>query len=403
MNEEGNKFNSKTDFSFGGEPYTVYFTTPDTDNLMLTIEHRISCDRWCGRYSSQQYDCVKYPLPLAYEEPNVEILKNMIQSLRTENEQLRKPSKDIDKIAREKKEIEESYRKLQVESANEVKHVRKQYDEIARELQSQTIENERLKKQVLHSNNTRNAEFEEKILQLKKELKQAKAEIDILKVENNRYYSSKPSSDGRSSPVIKSSRARSPSPKVSSSPRIERSRSPSPGRKVLTNSVEKRTSNRSSTEKHRIDKKGYESPKSTKLSLPKPPTSSNNRGSRSISPSLRSKTPTSTKEIPERKPSRGRVSSSPSRARQMPESPRRLSSSKLEDKKRGKPIKKTYYDTSEDESELASNTDMYSSHASAYISDDYSDYSYTSEDRRSYTRSSSRGKQPTSGKSKSKR
>lgn len=54
MNEEGNKFNSKTDFSFGGEPYTVYFTTPDTDNLMLTIEHRISCDRWCGRYSSQR-------------------------------------------------------------------------------------------------------------------------------------------------------------------------------------------------------------------------------------------------------------------------------------------------------------------------------------------------------------
>lgn len=41
-----------------------------------------------------EYDCVKYPLPLAYEEPNVEILKNMIQSLRTENEQLRKPSKE---------------------------------------------------------------------------------------------------------------------------------------------------------------------------------------------------------------------------------------------------------------------------------------------------------------------
>ena len=285
-----------------------------------------------------------------------------------------------------------------------MKHIRKQYDEIARELQSQTVENERLKKQLLHSNNTRNVELEEKILQLKKELKQAKAETDILKIENNRYYSSsKPSSDGRSSPLIKSSRARSPSPKVSSSPRIERSRSPSPGRKVLTNSVEKRTSNRSSTEKHRVDKKGYESPKPTKPSLPKPPTSSNNRGSRSMSPSLRSKTPTSTKEIPERKPSRGRVSSSPYRARQTPESPRRLSSSKLEDKKRGKPIKKTYYDTSEDESELASNTDMYCSHASAYLSDDYSDYSYTSEDRRSYTRSTSRGKQPTSGKSKSKR
>ena len=41
-----------------------------------------------------EYDCVRYPLPLAYEEPNVEILKNVIQTLRTENDQLRKPNRE---------------------------------------------------------------------------------------------------------------------------------------------------------------------------------------------------------------------------------------------------------------------------------------------------------------------
>lgn len=41
-----------------------------------------------------EYDCVRYPLPLAYEEPNIEILKNLIQNLRTENEQLKKPNKE---------------------------------------------------------------------------------------------------------------------------------------------------------------------------------------------------------------------------------------------------------------------------------------------------------------------
>ena len=41
-----------------------------------------------------EYDSIRYPLPLAYEEPNGEVLKNMIQNLRAENDQLRKPNKE---------------------------------------------------------------------------------------------------------------------------------------------------------------------------------------------------------------------------------------------------------------------------------------------------------------------
>ncbi|KAF0979834.1 hypothetical protein FDP41_000987 [Naegleria fowleri] len=487
-NGSGETFNSKTDYSFGNEPYMVYFTTPDADNLILTIEHKLTCDRWCGRYSSQhiqtltskansykpfhtflkmiyqalmkksnsvslefitknqmevlfqkkassskgssstpsmdesetskasltpsntryliviyytEYDCVRYPLPLAYEEPNIEILKNLIQNLRTENEQLKKPNKEIEKLTREKREVEEAFRKLQVESANEVKHVRKQYDELVRELHIQTAEIEKLKKQLAQQSDQlqRAPELEEKVILLKRELRNAKNEIEQLRAENTKYYLSKQQvhSDSRSS-VTKSRSTRSPSPKISSSPRVERSRSP-----TRRASVEKRgATSRSSSSERRIS--GYESPKTSKSALPKHliPTStstSSTRNSRSMSPSLRSKTPTkderkgaSSSALSSRK-----VPSSPSRGRPL-ESPRRSRTSTTDEKKsRHKAPKKTYYDTSEDESELASNADMYSSQTSPYNSDDYSDYSFSSvsERRGSSSRSSSTKRKPT--------
>ncbi|KAG2389546.1 hypothetical protein C9374_014106 [Naegleria lovaniensis] len=471
-NGSGETFNSKTDYSFGNEPYMVYFTTPDADNLILTIEHKLTCDRWCGRYSSQhiqtltskansykpfhtflkmiyqalmkksnsvslefitknqmevlfqkkssskgsstpsmddgeasktsltpsntryliviyytEYDCVRYPLPLAYEEPNIEILKNLIQNLRNENEQLRKPNKEIEKLTREKRDIEEAFRKLQVESANEVKHVRKQYDELVRELHIQTADIEKLKKQLAQQSDQlqRAPELEEKVILLKKELRNAKNEIEQLRAENTKYYLSKQQihSDSRSS-VTKTRSTRSPSPKISSSPRVERSRSPTPTRRATGSSVEKRgATSRSSSSERRIS--GYESPKTTsKSALPKHliPTSSSSsstRNSRSMSPSLRSKTPTKDERKGSSSSSASRkVPSSPSRGRPL-ESPRRSRTSATEEKKsRHKPSKKTYYDTSEDESELASNADMYSSQASPYNSDDYSDYSFSS-------------------------
>ena len=311
----------------------------------------------------------------------------------------------FERLAKEKRDIEEAFRKLQVESANEVKHVKKQYDEIARELHSQTTEIERLKKQLTAQSHDRNhgSELEEKVVGLKRELKTAKMEIEHLRAENSRYYQSKQvNSDSRHSMTNTNNRARSPSPRISSSPRL--SRSPSPARKQLTSSVEKRgsTSRHSSVEKKSMErKKGYESP------TVKPPTrtSTNSRSnsrsnSRANSPSLRSKTPTKEeRKVPSlsKKPPIAAPSSSRNRIVESPRKQRPPVGNKRS------AHKKAYYDTSEDESDLMISTDQYTSHIeSSNYNTDEDDFSYSSvEERRSTSRSSSRGKQVASTKRRS--
>ncbi|KAL9647471.1 hypothetical protein ABK040_006832 [Willaertia magna] len=486
-----NVFSFKTSYTFNGEDCNVYFTTPDDQTFLLTIENKLTYDRWSARYNSEQikalteksnspkqfptfvkmiyqtligkstsvtlellqkhqvelliskkrpkndnkplpslssdvrylivvyfteYDSVRYPLPMIYEPPNIELLKSVIRELRLENQRLKKPSKDKGEN-KEKKEIEEELRRIQVESANEIRHLRKQYEELIRELNGQkNLEKEKLHAQLKEELKI-SKEYKEKYKQSKKELQLAKEEIELLKShqKNSKSGISSVSSSRRSSSPLPSSRTRSPSPKpkVSRSPRI----SSSPSEKKRSGSVERRSGSTKNQYDHSSDYLKRQKQKPPLLSS----TNSSTSGRKTPSPSVNNKGGTRSKsnspsvgrspKIPSNSTNNGRRSRSSSvekerssrsnsrsnsrpNSRSNSPSRERGRSPKVVPSKIKKNSKKNYYDTSEEEYTYTSEEESvvgsateYSTQPEAY--DTNSDYSSESDNyRRSHKKNS---------------